>query len=157
MLIDAFGRIKKEFPDYTLTIYGEGPFRTELEKRIRELGLEDSVSLPGKVQNVFECIADAELFVLSSNFEGMPNALIEAMCLGLPVISTEVSGATDLIEHGKNGMLVDVANTEELTDAMRQMLGDDQMRQSCSQNALEINERLQLDGIISQWQECFQK
>lgn len=155
MLIDAFGRIKKDFPDYTLTIYGEGPFRPELEKRIQELGLQDSVMLPGKVQNVFECIADAELFVLSSNFEGMPNALIEAMCLGLPVISTEVSGATDLIRHGENGMLVDVANTEELTDAMQQMLKDSQLRQSCAQNALEINERLQLDGIIRQWQDCF--
>jgi glycosyltransferase involved in cell wall biosynthesis len=157
MLIDAFGQIKKEFPDYTLTIYGEGPFRVELEKRIRELGLEDSVLLPGKVQNVFESIADAELFVLSSNFEGMPNALIEAMCLGLPVISTEVSGATDLIEHGKNGMLVDVANTQELSDAMRQMLAQPELRRSCGQNALEINERLQLDGIIRQWQECFEK
>ena len=114
MLIDSFAQIQKEFPDYTLTIYGEGPFRQELEKRILEQGLSESVFLPGKVQNVFECIADADLFVLSSNFEGMPNALIEAMCLGLPVISTKVSGATDLIQDGINGLLVDVGDAEQL-------------------------------------------
>lgn len=157
MLIEAFGQIKEDFPDYTLTIYGEGPFRVELENRIRELGLEDSIALPGKVQNVFECIADAEVFVLSSNFEGMPNALIEAMCLGLPVISTKVSGATDLIEHGKNGLLTDVADTKQLADAMRQMLENFELRQSCAENALEINERLQVDSIIRQWQDCFKR
>lgn len=155
MLIDAFAQIKKEFPDYTLTIYGEGPFRGDLEKRIGELDLGDSVFLPGKVQNVFDCIADAELFVLSSNFEGMPNALIEAMCLGLPVISTKVSGATDLIEHEKNGLLTDVGNTEQLAQCMRQMLTDSQLRYSCGQNALEINEQLQVNRIMCQWQECF--
>ena len=155
MLIDAFAQIKKNFPDYTLTIYGEGPFRETLEKRIEELGLGDSVSLPGKVQNVFDCIADADLFVLSSNFEGMPNALIEAMCLGLPVISTKVSGATDLIEHGKNGLLTDVGNTQQMVECMGQMLADAQLRSSCASNALEINERLQVDRIVGQWLECF--
>lgn len=157
MLIDAFAQIKKNFPDYTLTIYGEGPFRETLENRIGELGIGDSVFLPGKVQNVFDCIADAELFVLSSNFEGMPNALIEAMCLGLPVISTKVSGATDLIEHGKNGLLTDVGNTQQLVDCMGQMLEDAQLRSSCANNALEINERLQVDRIVGQWLECFKK
>ena len=156
MLIDAFAQIKKDFPDYSLTIYGEGPFRDTLEQRIKERKLEDSVSLPGKVQNVFDCIADAQLFVLSSNFEGMPNALIEAMCLGLPVISTKVSGATDLIEHGKNGLLSDVGDTGQLAQCMKQMLGDPELRLNCSQNALEINERLHIDAILRQWQECFE-
>ena len=63
---------------------------------------------------------------------------------------------TILIQHGKNGMLVDVANTQELSDAMRQMLAQPELRRSCGQNALEINERLQLDGIIRQWQDCFE-
>lgn len=156
MLIDAFAQIRKDFPDYTLTIYGEGPFRETLEQRIKELGLGDSVFLPGKVQNVFDCIADAELFVLSSNFEGMPNALIEAMCLGLPVISTKVSGATDLIEHEKNGLLTDVADTQQLTENIKKMLENPQLRCSCANNALDINERLQIDRIVGQWQECFE-
>lgn len=154
MLIEAFARVKKDFPDYTLTIYGEGPFREELEKRIGELGLEESVHLPGKVQNVFDCIADAELFVLSSNFEGMPNALIEAMCLGLPVISTRVSGATDLIEPGKNGLLSDVGDTDQLTLCMKQMLADPELRRNCAESALALNDRLNVTGIMQQWLDC---
>lgn len=155
MLIESFAKIKRDFPDYTLTIYGEGPFRDTLEVRIKELDLTDSVFLPGKVQNVFDCIADADLFVLSSDFEGMPNALIEAMCLGLPVISTKVSGATDLIEHGHNGLLSEVGNTQQLTECMHRMLADPELRLRCAGNALEINERLQVDGIVRQWLECF--
>ena len=151
MLIDAFSRFKKDYPDYTLTIYGEGPFQGELEKHIAELGLENSVFLPGKVQNVFDCIADAELFVLSSDFEGMPNALIEAMCLGLPVISTRVSGATDLIRDGENGLLTDVGDMEQLTECMKRMLSDRQLQHNCTREAVKLNEELQTDRIIEQW------
>ena len=155
MLIDAFAQIKKTFPDYTLTIYGEGLFRSVLENRIDELRLNGSVFLPGRVQNVFECIADAELFVLSSDFEGMPNALIEAMCLGLPVISTKVSGATDLIQNEENGLLTDVGNTEQFTNAMQRMLTDSDLRQKCAKRAIEVNDRLQVEHIINQWTDCF--
>jgi len=156
MLIEAFAQVKKAFPEYTLTIYGEGPYRPVLEKRIDELGLADSVMLPGKVQNVFTCIADAALFVLSSDFEGMPNALIEAMCLGLPVISTQVSGATDLIEDGKNGLLTDVGDTAQLAESMKRMLGDSDLRQSCAREATAINEQLNVERIMEQWLECFE-
>lgn len=157
MLIEAFGQIKKDFPEYSLTIYGDGPFRDELEKRIAELGLSDSVMLPGKVQNVFACIADAELFVLSSNFEGMPNALIEAMCLGLPVISTKVSGATDLIEHGKNGMLTDVGDVRKLAECMERMLRDVELRQNCAREAVGLNDMLETAQIIEQWTICIER
>ncbi len=156
MLIDSFAQIKKEYPDYSLTIYGEGPFRGVLEQRIEELGLCESVFLPGRVQNVFDCIQDAELFVLSSNFEGMPNALIEAMCLGLPVISTRVSGATDLIENGKNGLLTDVGDTAQLTECMKKMLSDSKLRYDCAKRAVEINELLRVDNIIQRWINCFE-
>lgn len=157
MLLDAFARIKEAFPEYTLTVYGEGAFRDELESRIAELGLADCVELPGEVQNVFECIADAELFVLSSDFEGMPNALIEAMCLGLPVISTRVSGATDLIEDGRNGLLTDVGHTAQLADCMKRMLADPRLRQSCAQKAVLLNDRLDVAKITGQWMDCIER
>lgn len=157
MLIEAFAQVKKDFPDYTLTIYGEGPFRSVLQKRIDELGLSNSVELPGKVQNIFDCIADADLFVLSSDYEGMPNALIEAMCLGLPVISTRVSGATDLIIDGENGLLADVGDTQQLTDCMKRMLSDPELRQRCAQEAVLINELLDTERITSQWLECMKR
>ena len=157
MLLDAFAQIKTEFPDYTLTIYGEGPFREELQKKIDCLGIGEYVDMPGQVQNVFDCIADAELFVLSSNFEGMPNALIEAMCVGLPVISTRVSGATDLIEDDKNGLLTDVGDTKKLANSMKRMLADAELRQQCAQNAIALNERLHTEKIIEQWLQCLKQ
>lgn len=156
MMIDAFAQIKKEYPSYTLTIYGEGPFREELEKRIAELELSNSVLLPGRTQKVFESIADAELFVLSSDFEGMPNALIEAMCLGLPVISTKVSGATDLIQHEHNGLLVDVGDTEQMVEAMRRMISDSELSMKCAKNALDINDKLDVNNIIKEWLKCLE-
>lgn len=156
ILLDAFSKVKKAFPDHTLTIYGEGPFREELERRVAELGLRGSVVLPGNTQNVFDHIADAELFVLSSDFEGMPNALIEAMCLGLPVVSTAVSGATDLIEDGENGLLTPVGDAEQLATRMMRMLEDAQLRNDCARNAQQLNELLGVEKIIEQWMTCME-
>lgn len=150
MLLEAFARLRQQFPDYTLTIYGEGPARQDLEAHIAQLGLTGAVELPGSVKNVHDQIADAELFVLPSDFEGMPNALIEAMCLGLPVISTKVSGATDLID-GENGLLTEVGDTEGLYTAMQQMLIDNDMRRNCAEKATLLNDRLQVERILAQW------
>ena len=94
--------------------------------------------------------------MLPSDFEGMPNALIEAMCLGLPVISTAVSGATDLIEDGKNGLLTPVGDTEQLTVCMMRMLENPQLRYDCAKKALDLNELLRVERIIDQWLECIE-
>lgn len=150
MLLDAFARLHPQYPDYTLTIYGEGPERENLETYIRPLGLTGAVELPGSVKDVHDRIADATLFVLPSNYEGMPNALIEAMCLGLPVIATKVSGATDLID-GTNGLLTEVGDTDELYAAMDRMLADCELRTACAQNAVRLNERLEAEQILAQW------
>ena len=115
LLLKAFKRVVSIRPEYTLTIYGEGPERSLLEKYILDNNMTNVVNLPGSVKNVYDKIADAEIFVMSSNFEGMPNALIEAMCLGLACVSTKVSGATDLIKDGVNGDLVDIGNEQSLS------------------------------------------
>lgn len=152
MLLDAFARLHEDHPDYTLTIYGEGPARQALEEQIARLDLTGAVSLPGSVKDVHDKMLDAELFVLPSNYEGMPNALIEAMCLGLPVIATEVSGATDLVD-GTNGLLTPVGDTDALYEAMKTMLKDDTLRRTCAENAVALNQSLQADKILAQWME----
>lgn len=151
MLIDAFARIANAYPDYTLTIYGDGTSQEELNKYICELGLNDRVFLPGNEKNVFEKIADADLFVLSSNYEGMPNALIEAMCLGLPVISTDVSGAGDFIEDEKNGLLIDCNSLPQLVSAMSKMLNDADFRKSCAEKATEIYKMVDTETVVEKW------
>ena len=151
MLLEAFSAIHGEFPEHILTVYGEGDYRETLENKVKALGLDGFVEFPGSKKDVFDLISDAELFVLSSNYEGMPNALIEAMCLGLPVISTAVSGTSDLIEDGVNGRVTEVGNKEQMAEAMREMLASEDMRKSCAENAVLINDMLEVNGIVRDW------
>ena len=125
MLIKAFSEFHKEEKDYQLIIYGEGKERTNLEKLIKQLNLEGAVILPGRNKDVLNAINDYAAFILSSNYEGKPNVLIEAMCMGMPVISTDCpsGGPRELIHNGENGLLIDVNNVEEMKRAMKQIVG----------------------------------
>ncbi len=153
MLIDAFAKFHKKHPDYKLYIYGEGPSREKLESHIGELELSDFIFLPGVVENVFEYLKPAEMFVLSSNFEGMPNSLLEAMCVGLPCISTKVSGAVDLIRDDENGFLIDINSTAQMSDRMCQLAEDKDLRYSIAEKASTIFDILNVDVISSSWKE----
>lgn len=151
MLLDAFQGVLKQYPDYQLIIYGEGPVREELESYAKDIGISGNVSLPGNISAVHELIKTAEMFVLSSNYEGMPNALIEAMCLGLPVISTEVSGAVDLITDHENGILTEINNREKLETAMLELIENPLLAEKLAQNAVGLNTELELNKIMNQW------
>lgn len=151
MMIRAFADVCAKHPDYQLVIYGEGPSREELEKLIKELGIEKCVHLPGNVADIHEHIKNAEIFVLSSDYEGMPNALIEAMCLGLPCISTKVSGATDLIIDHENGILTDLNSREQLETAMLELIGNKELANKFALNASKLNEELEVSKIMQQW------
>lgn len=157
MLIDAYELVMKKFPEYQLVIYGEGSYRKELESYVKARGLESKIFMPGSVTDLYDKIKTAELFVLSSDYEGMPNALIEAMCLGLPVISTKVSGSTDLIEDGKNGLLTEVRNTKELANAIEKMLLEENFRKNMALEAVKLADMLRPDEILKQWQEIIRR
>lgn len=151
LLIEAFSDVYQMHPEYELVIYGEGPQRLALEKRIKELRLADCVRLPGSTRNVFDEIANSEIFVLSSDYEGMPNALIEAMCLGIPCISTKVSGAIDLIKDHENGLLVDVNDRKAMKDAMVELIENVELRNKLAVSSLKLNELLATDEIVDKW------
>lgn len=153
MLIDAFHIFHQNYDDYKLIIYGEGTYRETLKRKIEGLGMKDSILLPGVSNKLFDEISKAELFVLSSNYEGMPNALIEAMCLGLPCISTKVSGATDLIQDGVNGLLVDVGDTNDLTNKITKLIEDKEYAYKLANKAIEINDILDSNVICDKWLE----
>ena len=157
MMIRAFSEVLKLHPDYKLVIYGEGPAREELEALSKELGVEKNVLLPGNVNDIHERIKDAEIFVLSSDYEGMPNALIEAMCIGLPSISTKVSGATDLILDHENGILTDLNDQKQLEHAMLELMEDEHLREKLSKNAVKLNEELEVSKIMQQWIEFIEE
>lgn len=153
LLIDSFCKIKKIFPDIKLYIYGEGDYRKELEKKIKQLCLEKDVFLPGAVSNIVNEIIDAQLFVLPSDTEGMPNTLIEAMVLGIPVVSTDCpcGGPRTLIEDGKNGLLVPVRDQQALTQAMIKVLEDEKFAEQIGANARNIITLCDRSVIRKKW------
>ncbi|MFG6326102.1 MAG: glycosyltransferase [Lachnospiraceae bacterium] len=124
LLIKAFSEISDKYKDYTLEIYGDGPLKNELKSLIRELGMEDKIFLKGTYKDVLNRVYGAGLFVMTSVYEGMPNALIEAMCLGIPVICSDCpcGGPGELIENGKNGYLFKPDDIEQLKGYMSQLL-----------------------------------
>ena len=116
-----------------------------------ELGVAQAVHFQGTVANVWEHMLSADMFVMSSRFEGMSNALIEAMCLGLPSISTQVSGAIDLIEHGKNGFLVNVSDVEKISYYMDLLATDSELSKKLGTEASRLYANLKVDIIAQQW------
>ncbi|MGI6325366.1 MAG: glycosyltransferase family 4 protein [Saccharofermentanales bacterium] len=154
LLIKAFSQIATEFPEYRLTIYGDGPLRHHLQQLILEHGLKDRVHLRGFVTEIEKRLETASMFVLASDYEGMPNALMEAMALGLPCVSTDCSGggAKFLIDSGKNGLLVPVGDVQSMVEAMRTLLCAPQMAYNYGVEASKIRMRLSADEIYGQWE-----
>lgn len=150
LLIDAFGLFSQAHPGYHLSIYGDGPLRSPIEKYIEEKGLQDMVELKGAKKDVISHIVSAKAFVLSSKYEGMPNALIEAMCVGLPCVSTKVSGATELIRSGENGILID-DDAQQLANALSSVVEDVPFAESLAGNAVRLYEKVNLNTICKQW------
>jgi len=123
VLIQAFSRVRKKRPA-RLLILGEGEERSRLEALVRQLGLEQDVSLLGFVQNPYPYIAQAELFVLSSRWEGLPTVLIEALYLGTPIIATDCPGGSrEILKDGEYGRLVPVDCPEVLADTIEAAIG----------------------------------
>jgi len=154
LLIRAFARVHTARPDWTLEIYGSGPQKTHLERLVSELGVTPAVELPGFVDDLSSKVARAGMFVLSSDFEGMPNVLAEAMALGLPVVSTDcpVGGPAALIEHNVNGLLVPVGDELALADAMLAMADADESVASMAQRAVDVTVRYSPDTVAKLWE-----
>ena len=157
MLINAFAMLKASHPDYCLYIYGEGVLRAELEKQIIGLGLNASVFLPGNVADLHEHMADAEVFVLCSDYEGMSNALIEAMMMGLPCISTEYDGIGELIEDGVNGFLVNPADDEQLYRMLNILIENKERALYIGQQGQISVEHMRTENCLPVWRSFIEK
>lgn len=155
ILIDAFARIAAEFPDYSVDIYGDGPLYEELQQQIDNLNLHDRVRINASRKDIFDCIFNASLFVLTSDYEGMPNALMEAMALGMPCISTDCrpGGARTLIKDGENGLIVPCNDVDSLTKAMRDMLFNKVQAESMARKARLIGESHTDAVVFGKWNE----
>lgn len=156
LLIEAFFELVKTHNDYSLYIYGEGGLRNELEQLIKNLKLENNVFLPGNVPDIHHQIADAEMFVLSSDYEGLSNAMLEAMMMGLPCISTECAGSDEIISDGENGLLVPVGDKKKLEQAMVYLIENPDKRKEFINKGRVAVERCKASTVIKQWKDVIE-
>ncbi len=156
LLIKAFASISLNFPHYVLSLYGDGGLKESLLALSKELGVEKKVEFNGFVKDIKSEISNAALFVLSSDFEGMPNALMEAMALGLPCVSTDCGGggARALIKDEINGLLVPCNDVEALANAMEKLLRERDIAEKLGKEAQKICFDLSPSKIYDEW-ECF--
>ncbi len=153
MLIDAFASVANDIKD-NLYIYGQGPYKEKLEAKIKNMGLEERIFLPGATDKVPEVVKSAKLFVLSSDFEGMPNALMEAMVLGTAVVSTDCpcGGPKYLIDNMENGVLVPIKDKNKMAEAINLLMKNDDLRAKLGQNAKKSSMNFHPDVIYSEWE-----
>ena len=186
MMIEAFARVVDEFPEWKLVIYGEGPERAKLEKLIASLNdnentlntkvteelmvnddrlmvndeglmVNERILLPGRSEKVIEEMNKSEIFAFSSDYEGMSNAVVEAFCVGLPIITTKVSGTEDFIKDGENGFLLDIGDTDGMEKAMRMLMSNEKLRRKMGEKNKMEAEQFKIEHIFQQWEDVVNK
>jgi glycosyltransferase involved in cell wall biosynthesis len=159
LLIRTFAQIADKYPEYTVEIYGAGPLHDELEQLIHLVGMESRVFLMGRKNEVQQYIQDASVFVLPSNSEGMPNALLEAMALGLPSIATDcpIGGSAVIIQNNKNGILIPMNDEKELAEALERTIDDNTFAEALSHAAHDVTIDFETGKVCAEWENYLKK
>ena len=154
-MIEAFAKVSERFPDWKLVIFGEGPQRRALETMIQDprFKIQDKVSLPGRSENIIDELKKSKVFCLSSIYEGMSNALVEAICVGLPIVTTKVSGTEELIQDGENGFIVNIGDTDAMAEALTKILEDENLQKQFSENNKAQAIKFETNTIVDQWED----
>ncbi len=153
LLIKAFKALASRFTEWDLAILGEGAKREALEEQVATAGLTGRVFLPGRVGNLGDWYERADLYAMSSRFEGFPNALLEALSYGVPAVSFDCeTGPADLIETGRNGYLVaPEEGAAGLAKRLAPLMADENLRRDMGKRAAEVRERYSLVRVGAEW------
>jgi glycosyltransferase involved in cell wall biosynthesis len=156
-LMTSFAALSTRFPEWTLAILGDGPERVSLERLAARLGLGRRVAFPGQVGNPGDWYRRADLYAMSSRYEGFPNSLAEAMAYGCAVVSYDCdTGPRDIIRHGKDGLLVaPVGDVAALSAALDRLMGDAAARERMAAQAVQVRDRYSLKNILPLWDQVF--
>lgn len=157
ILIRVFSRLQEQHPDWVLRIVGEGSLRGVLEELVTQLGLDGRVELPGRTDGIKNEFLGAEAFVLASRYEGFPNALLEAMAVGVPSVAVDCpSGPKEISENGRAAMLVPPDDEQALYGALDTLMRDRELRLHFSDvGRKSVLERFALDKVLAQWQQAW--
>ncbi|WP_076625893.1 MULTISPECIES: glycosyltransferase family 4 protein [Salipiger] len=158
ILIERFSKLASERSSLRLVILGEGPLRKDLETKIFDLGLQHQVLLPGRAGNVSEWYSRAQVFVMTSRWEGMPMVLIEAMAYGLvPVVTDFHHGPRDVISQGRDGVILPEEDEILWCETVIDLLEDPRRREEMSRKALEVRSRFGEPKIMRTWESLLQE
>lgn len=159
IMLQAFQRFSQKHPEYVLKLYGSGPDEQQILAWMQELGITERVQMMGVTKQPMQDIAHDGMFIITSDFEGISNSLLEAMAVGLPCVSTDHTpgGARLLITDHENGLLAPVGDVEKLADAMCEFAENPQLAYDCGEKAREVLERFDGNRIINMWESYCQK
>ena len=156
MLIEAFAKIAKDFPDWKLRIWGDGEDRKLLLSRIEKLGLSPQIELPGVTDRVAEELAQSSIYVVSSRWEGLSLAMIEAMSAGNAIVSFDLPCAKDSLTP-ECGLVIPSGNVDAMADALRKMMTDAAFREKCGAGAYAASRKYNIDNIGQMWFNLFDR
>lgn len=153
MLIRGFSIFKQKNEGYSLEIYGDGEQLQELIRYVEELNMSKFIHFKGRSNEIYNIMADSSVFLLTSDYEGVSNSMLEALAIGIPTICTDCppGGAKMYIDDGKNGFLVNVGDFEELAKKLDILVNDKEKCEMFSKNSREIREILSEENIVNEW------
>lgn len=153
LLIDAFEMLLKDYPEYTLRVYGKGEEKDNLVAYIKSKGLHNKVFIEDFASDIHDRIRDAKLFVSTSDFEGLSNTMLEAMAIGLPCVCTDCDGggARMMIQDYENGLLVPKGDVKAVYSAMKEIIDNEDLAEKLSVNATKVKYDLEASKIANKW------
>lgn len=153
----AFALVQAVTPEAKLTLIGDGPLRCELENLVRKLGLQN-VRFTGKLRNqdVMQTLCDCDIMLNPTDVDNMPNSVIEAMALGIPVVSTNAGGVPYLLQHGRSGILIEKNNHRAMARAALRLIRSSTLRQRLIKNAQHVVEDFHWEKVWPQWRALYQ-
>lgn len=155
LLINAFSDVAKKHENVILTILGDGELRLDIEKQIKELSLEEKVILKGVVSNVPVELNEADVYIMTSNYEGLPLSVLEAMACGLPIVTTKAGGVIDIVKQDQNGLLIDVGNREQLVKAMSKLIEDVKLRQQFGEVSFNMSKQYDIQVCSKKYENLY--